>query len=89
MRRIQCERCGMEWTVNTVRRSKILCASCRARKVQTVHTSQGKCYPWHGMFAADEITPIDSDGKPVLPGVRGCGNNDCINASHIIGLEKG
>lgn len=86
MKRIQCERCGMEWLVHTVRRTRILCASCRSQKVQTVHSEQGKCYPWHGFFAADETTPIDSEGNLVLPGVRSCGNNDCVNASHIIGL---
>ena len=53
--------------------------------MQTVHTKQGKCLPWHGGFAADDITPLDDEGKPVLPGVRGCGHNDCVNPSHIIG----
>jgi hypothetical protein len=45
--------------------------------------------PWHGHFGADEITPIDDDGKPVFPGVRSCGNNDCCNPQHVIGYEKG
>jgi len=44
--------------------------------------------PWHGRFAADEITPVDDDGKPVFPGVRSCGHNDCVNVAHVIGYEK-
>jgi hypothetical protein len=39
--------------------------------------------PWHGGFAVDDVTPIDDDGFPVLPGVRLCGHNDCVNISHI------
>jgi len=62
MPRVQCERCGMEWTINSVRRKVILCQSCRARKVQTVHsTEHGKCLPWAGHFGADEVTPVDDD----------------------------
>jgi hypothetical protein len=43
----------------------------------------GKCLPWHGGFAVDDVTPIDDDGAAVLPGVRLCGHNDCVNISHI------
>jgi hypothetical protein len=47
--------------------------------------------PWHGGFAVDDVTPIDDDGLPVLPGVRACGHNDCVNISHIQkeGLDDG
>jgi hypothetical protein len=31
--------------------------------VQTVHTKQGKCLPWHGGFAADDVTPLDDEGN--------------------------
>lgn len=86
---VQCERCGIEWQVNSIRKKVVFCASCRARKVQTVHSVEGKCLPWHGFFAADDITPVDDNGEPVFPGVRGCGNNDCCNHKHIIGYEKG
>jgi len=82
---IQCERCGFEWELNSSRQKTVLCASCRARKVQTVHTKQGKCIPWAGYYAADDVTPLHDDGTPVSPGVRGCGHNDCVNPSHIIG----
>ena len=85
MPEVQCERCGYRWTVSSRRGKVILCASCRARKVQTVHTKEGKCLPWHGGFAGDDVTPLDDYGQPVLPGVRSCGHNDCVNPSHIIG----
>jgi hypothetical protein len=86
---VQCERCGYEWTVSSRRGKVILCASCRARKVQTISASEGKCYPWSGRFATDEVTPVDDDGKPIFPGVRSCGNTDCCNTQHVIGYEKG
>jgi hypothetical protein len=81
---ITCERCGFEWTVNTIRNKTSLCSSCRARKVQTVHTSHGKCLPWHGNFDPDQITPVDDDGQPILPGIRLCSNHDCVAPSHIL-----
>jgi hypothetical protein len=86
---VQCERCGYEWSVSSRRGKFILCASCRARRVQTISADEGKCFPWHGRFAADEITPLDDDGKPMFPGVRQCGKNDCVNVAHVIGYEKG
>ena len=55
--------------------------------MQTVHTKKGKCLPWHGGFAGDDVTPLDDDGRLVLPGVRGCGHNDCVNPSHIMKWE--
>ena len=79
---IQCERCGFEWELSSSRQKTILCASCRAKKVQTVHTKKGKCIPWSGYFAADDVTPIHEDGSLVMPGVRRCGHNDCVNPSH-------
>jgi hypothetical protein len=85
---VECERCGFEWTVKSVRRRALLCASCRAQRVQTVHTDSGKCIPWSGHYAADEITPVDDDGSPVLPGVRSCGHTDCVYVGHVIGYGK-
>lgn len=81
---IRCERCGFEWQLNSSRQKTILCVSCRAKKVQTVHTAKGKCIPWHGGFAADDVTPLDDDGTPVLPGIRVCGHQDCVRSDHIL-----
>lgn len=39
------------------------------------------------MFADDEVTPVDDDGVPVLPGVRMCGHTDCVNPDHVRGWE--
>jgi hypothetical protein len=86
---VQCERCGYEWSVSSRRGKFILCASCRARKVQTISAKEGKCMPWHGRFAADEITPVDDDGQPMFPGIRQCEKQDCCNPQHVIGYEKG
>jgi len=74
-----CTRCGIVWEINATRNNHETCESCRARKVQKV----GACLPWHGMFAADMVTPIDDDGTPVLPGKRRCGRLDCIQPTHI------
>jgi len=90
MPRVQCDRCGFEWFVSSRRSKVILCSSCRARRVQTIQgPGDGKCYPWAGHFAADEITPVDDEGNAVFPGVRSCGHNDCTNVVHVIGYEKG
>jgi hypothetical protein len=86
---VQCERCGFEWRVSSVRRKRILCASCRAQKVQTIHSGDGKCLPWSGHFMKDEVTPVDDDGNVVLPGVRSCGHTDCVAPYHVIGYQKG
>jgi len=48
-----------------------------------VITEYGRCTPWQGLFTADEVTPVDDDGLPVLPGKRLCGMNDCVNPEHI------
>lgn len=80
---VQCERCGFKWQLFSTRKPTGLCVSCRARRVQTVQSVKGKCYPWHGNFAADLITPITEDGEAVILGIRLCGNGDCVNPSHI------
>jgi hypothetical protein len=38
---------------------------------------------------ADEVTPVDDDGQPVLPGVRSCGHTDCVAHYHVVGYWKG
>ena len=75
----QCTRCGWIWDVHSTRNNHEICESCRARKVQKV----GGCLPWHGRFNSDMVSPIDEDGNLVLPGIRKCGNLDCIQPSHI------
>lgn len=89
MAKVECARCGYEWEIKTVRNPEVFCYSCRSRKVQTVHGALGKCVPWHGRFAADFATPVDDDGKVVMPGVRLCGNSDCVSVKHVIPYEGG
>lgn len=76
-----CVRCGIIWEVNSTRKNNDTCQSCRARKQQKI----ADCLPWHGGFAEDLVTPVDEDGNEVLPGIRSCGNRDCVNGSHIVG----
>lgn len=81
---ITCERCGIEWEVNISRKyHKSLCFSCRSRRVQTIKSEFGVCLPWHGYYAVDQITPVDEDGIPVMPGERLCGNRDCVQPKHL------
>lgn len=77
-----CSRCGYVFEVNASRVNHENCESCRARKVQKVNA----CLPWHGMFAADLVTPIHDDGTPVIVGNRTCKRLDCVSPAHI---EKG
>jgi len=80
-----CERCGFQWALKSSRQKSVLCKSCRAKRTLTVHTDNGKvkCLPWGGMFLS-EVYPIRDDGTFILPGVRRCGNTDCVNASHVV-----
>lgn len=75
----QCTRCGIVWDVNGSRNNPELCQSCRARRQGKI----GDCIVWHGLFAEDMVTPITEDGDEVLPGVRLCGNSDCVQPSHV------
>lgn len=83
---VECERCGHRWDASNARKNVALCSSCRARPARTVYTPAGdRCKPWRGMFDMDEVTPVDDDGIPVLPGWRECGNFDCVNPDHVRG----
>ena len=82
--RIDCVRCGFEWTVATQRKPDNYCPSCRARQVQTVDIGGDKCHPWLGRFAADDVTPVWEEGSAVKPGRRLCGHSDCVNSRHIV-----
>jgi hypothetical protein len=74
-----CARCGFLWEVIASRKNQEVCQSCRARKQQKV----GTCLPWHGGFSFDFVTPVDDDGLEVMPGLRTCGNADCVNSEHV------
>ena len=84
-----CERCGYRWTIYSSRKPARKCKSCRTRKVQTVQGVIGKCFPWHGHFLDDMVTPVDDNGQIVLPGRRLCYMLDCVNPAHIERDENG
>jgi len=80
---IECRRCGLRWDSNVSNRNAQVCSSCRATRAKTVNGAFGKCHPWHGDFAEDEVTPVDIEGVAILPGKRKCGKQDCVNIEHI------
>lgn len=80
---VECARCGYAWDVQSPRKREQFCSSCKAAKVQTVTSPFGPCVPWHGRFGPDHATPVDDYGQVVRPGVRLCGNADCVSARHI------
>lgn len=80
---VECARCGYAWEVQAPRKREQFCTSCKAGKVQTVTSPFGPCVPWHGRFGPDHATPVDDFGQVVRPGVRLCGNADCVSARHI------
>lgn len=81
---VECRRCGFRWDASNARKNVTLCSSCRARPARTVYMEDGqRCRPWRGMFAPDEVTPVDDDGVPFMPGFRTCGHTDCTNPEHV------
>lgn len=81
---VECKRCGFRWDATNARKNVALCSSCRARPARTVYSVDlGKCKPWRGFFDVDEVTPVDDEGEPFLPGERICGNSDCVNPQHV------
>jgi hypothetical protein len=75
----KCLRCGIGWEVNSARKANDFCESCRVKRATKVNN----CLPWHGRFAADQVTPIHDDGTAVMPGKRNCGHLDCVNREHL------
>lgn len=47
-----------------------------------VQTAYGKCRPHQGLFDWND-NPLKPNGQLYRPGVRLCGNRDCIAKSHI------
>lgn len=83
---VDCYKCGNTFEVNRKRRKlRMLCESCRVTKATTIRKDDRVCLPWHGNFGKDLLTPIDEEGYPILPGIRECGNRDCVQATHVKG----
>ena len=93
---IICVQCGQEIVASTWSKRKSrgherwdYCRDCTATPVRAVtinHPVLGSitCYPFSGDLD-DDWNPVDAEGEPYLPGVRMCGNKDCVNRHHIIG----
>lgn len=83
-----CDRCGIEWQFDQtyLKRSYSteFCKDCRAKSVQSTGPSDDYCTPWQGEFDLDLFMPLDDEGKPYRPGIRLCGNADCVRPKHLI-----
>jgi hypothetical protein len=78
-----CNRCGFIWNIRQPRFVDGLCSSCLAKQEKVLRTGRLACQPWQGRFARDDVTPVNQNGEPVLPGHRLCKNSDCVNPKHI------
>lgn len=78
-----CKRCGFIWNNRQPRFVDGMCSSCLALQEKVLRRGRLACQPWQGRFAADDVTPVNAAGEPVLPGVRYCAKSDCVNPKHI------
>lgn len=87
MIRTTCDTCGtiFDFRHEYLRRASYdtsRCKDCKAKPTVSVKTSYGICTPHQGEFDWDTMQPM-KDGRPYKPGIRKCGNADCVAASHI------
>lgn len=92
---IECQQCGIiirrdTWMKNRDRGNEKwdYCKSCKAHPVAYVtvrHKVLGLicCVPHRGELD-EQWRPINAKGKLFRPGIRFCGNRDCISPSHIV-----
>ena len=91
---IVCANCGQDIPSNVWAKRKERgrhdwkqCTDCTAKPIEkiTVHhpaLGQIQCYPHKG--EVNELwQPLDALGNLYRPGVRLCGNKDCVNTAHI------
>jgi hypothetical protein len=84
-----CDRCGFEWKfpqtyAQRATYSMDVCKDCRAKPVTHSGPANDYCLPWQGDVDLDTMAPLDDDGNPYKPGIRTCGNADCIRPKHLI-----
>lgn len=83
-----CERCGFKWVFNNRvlgadrNYDTGLCRSCKATPVERLFRNGWDCRVWHGDFDLDTMQPL-LNGQVFRPGIRLCGNRDCVRPSHI------
>jgi hypothetical protein len=78
-----CTRCGFVWNRRQPKFVDGLCSSCISLTAKALTARRVSCTPWQGRFARDDVTPLHSNGLPVLPGIRLCGYSDCVNPKHV------
>lgn len=86
-----CRTCGYNDTSNAMekrveRGGSQECASCTAKPAVTIKSAYGVCRPWRGDFD-DNDNPLDTKGRLYRPGIRLCGNRDCVARNHIDGNQ--
>lgn len=89
--RTTCNTCGkiFDFRVEYLRRSTYdtsKCKDCKAKPVSVVKSKLGLCTPHKGEFDWETMTPM-KNGKPYKPGIRKCGNADCVARAHLILFE--
>ena len=90
--RLTCSRCGVEETVmrNTVAKRLLRgeknwsdCVDCEFRKGRKFAKRGGDCIPHKGELD-ENLFPLNKFLKPYRPGLRVCGNSDCVRREHIV-----
>jgi DNA-directed RNA polymerase subunit RPC12/RpoP len=84
-----CSRCGQNIPSTAMAKRKernsenTQCSDCNAGARNTITYGDQVCVPWKGEVNLDTLEPVDSKGRPHLPGTRTCGHADCVNKKHI------
>lgn len=87
--RFVCDRCGFDWVVDNRESYRqagkiLLCKSCKPGRSETIEKNGLVCRPWAGDVDLDTLQPLDKNGDPYLPGIRLCGNLDCVTRAHVL-----
>jgi hypothetical protein len=88
---MNCDRCGIEIDPAIISKRKTRgstnknCADCNLGP--SLYIKQTQCRPHRGLVD-DDLNPIDEYLRPYKPGIRTCGNKDCIARDHIVPAER-
>lgn len=96
VRNLICKRCGAGFQLKgdaylkrVERGSQTdFCGDCAAKPARFERHGELNCKPWQGEIDLDTMTPVDTKGRPYMPGIRLCGHSDCVNSAHVFGDGK-
>lgn len=91
-----CKRCGADFILGVDALAKRkergtqtdFCGDCAAKPARFERHGELNCKPWQGDIDLDTMTPVDTRGRPYMPGIRLCGHSDCVNSAHVFGSEQ-